>query len=149
MESATDQKNSAVHVFLTASISVTPYPYLQKKKGKFDSILIETTGLADPAPVAQTFFVHDKIRVSSQPIAFLRFCLPNLASLPACPHLLLICAYAKSCICLLYFYIMIKEKTRLDAILTVVDAKHLIQHLDDPRPEVSKKQCEELRMDRH
>lgn len=29
-----------------------------------------------------------------------------------------------------------QKKTRLDAILTVVDAKHLIQHLDDPRPEV-------------
>lgn len=30
---------------------------LLKKKGKFDAIIIETTGLADPAPVAQTFFV--------------------------------------------------------------------------------------------
>ena len=30
---------------------------LLKKKTKYDGILIETTGLADPAPVAQTFFV--------------------------------------------------------------------------------------------
>src|ERR1700675_2351088 len=30
---------------------------LMKRKGQFDAILIETTGLADPAPVAQTFFV--------------------------------------------------------------------------------------------
>ena len=27
----------------------------------FDGLIIETTGLADPAPVAQTFFVDDKI----------------------------------------------------------------------------------------
>ncbi|KAM3574804.1 hypothetical protein VYU27_003229 [Nannochloropsis oceanica] len=61
----------------------------KRKAGKFDHILIETTGLADPAPVAQTFFVHDELQ----------------------------------------------SKLRLDAILTVVDSKHLIQHLDDPRPE--------------
>jgi G3E family GTPase len=30
---------------------------LMKWKGKFDAIIVETTGLADPAPVAQTFFV--------------------------------------------------------------------------------------------
>jgi G3E family GTPase len=30
---------------------------LMKRKGKFDAIIVETTGLADPAPVAQTFFV--------------------------------------------------------------------------------------------
>ena len=35
---------------------------LMKRKNKFDYILIETTGLADPAPVAQTFFVDDEIR---------------------------------------------------------------------------------------
>ena len=28
---------------------------------KFDRVVIETTGLADPAPVAQTFFVEDKV----------------------------------------------------------------------------------------
>src|SRR5262249_52336888 len=30
---------------------------LMRRKGKFDAIIVETTGLADPAPVAQTFFV--------------------------------------------------------------------------------------------
>jgi G3E family GTPase len=35
---------------------------LMKRKDKFDHILIETTGLADPAPVAQTFFVDDEVR---------------------------------------------------------------------------------------
>ena len=27
----------------------------------FDGVLIETTGLADPAPVAQTFFIDDRV----------------------------------------------------------------------------------------
>ncbi len=35
---------------------------LLKRKGKFDGIIIETTGLADPGPVAQTFFVDDDIQ---------------------------------------------------------------------------------------
>jgi G3E family GTPase len=35
---------------------------LRKKIAKFDAVLIETTGLADPAPVAQTFFVDEEIR---------------------------------------------------------------------------------------
>jgi G3E family GTPase len=35
---------------------------LLKRKGRFDAILIETTGLADPAPVAQTFFVDDEVK---------------------------------------------------------------------------------------
>ena len=34
---------------------------LAKKVQSFDGIIIETTGLADPAPVAQTFFVDDTI----------------------------------------------------------------------------------------
>jgi G3E family GTPase len=50
-------------------------------------VLIETTGMADPAPVAQTFFAEPSVQ----------------------------------------------ERTLLDAIITVVDAKHIIQHLDDPR----------------
>jgi G3E family GTPase len=35
---------------------------LSKKKDRFDYVLIETTGLADPAPVAQTFFVDEDIK---------------------------------------------------------------------------------------
>jgi len=33
-----------------------------KRKGKFDSIIVETTGLADPAPVAQTFFADADVK---------------------------------------------------------------------------------------
>ena len=55
----------------------------------FDGVLIETTGLADPAPVAQTFFVDEKI----------------------------------------------VERYKLDGIITVVDAKHIIQHVDEEKPE--------------
>src|ERR1700739_3658988 len=39
---------------------------LMKRKGRFDAILIETTGLADPAPVAQTFFVDDGVRARTK-----------------------------------------------------------------------------------
>ena len=39
---------------------------LMKRKGKFDAIIVETTGLADPGPVAQTFFVDDDVRAKSQ-----------------------------------------------------------------------------------
>jgi G3E family GTPase len=58
---------------------------LMKRRGRFDGIIIETTGLANPAPVAQTFFVDEGV----------------------------------------------KAKTRLDAIITVVDAKHLPARLAD------------------
>ena len=58
---------------------------LMKRAQKFDGIIVETTGLANPAPVAQTFFVDEDV----------------------------------------------KAKTRLDAIVTVVDAKHLLARLDD------------------
>ena len=57
---------------------------LLKRKDKLDGVLIETTGLANPAPVAQTFFSDDEIRGAFQ----------------------------------------------LDAIVTVVDAKHVAQHLE-------------------
>ena len=58
---------------------------LMKRKDSFDGILIETTGLADPAPVAQTFFVDDDVR----------------------------------------------QRTWLDSIVTVVDARHVFQRLSD------------------
>ena len=58
---------------------------LMKRKGKFDAIIVETTGLADPAPVAQTFFVDQDVQ----------------------------------------------EKTKLDAVVTVADAKWLIARLKD------------------
>ena len=34
---------------------------LMRRKGKFDGIIVETTGLADPAPVAQTFFMDEAV----------------------------------------------------------------------------------------
>jgi len=58
---------------------------LMKRRDKFDHIMIETTGLADPGPVAQTFFVDDEMQ----------------------------------------------RALALDAIVTVVDAKHVWDHLDD------------------
>jgi G3E family GTPase len=58
---------------------------LMKRKDRFDYILIETTGLADPGPVAQTFFMDDEIA----------------------------------------------SQLRLDAVVTVVDAHHILLHLDD------------------
>jgi G3E family GTPase len=39
---------------------------LQQRAGELDAILIETTGLADPAPVASTFFVSEEIRDSTR-----------------------------------------------------------------------------------
>jgi len=39
---------------------------LMKRKGKFDAIIVETTGLADPGPVAQTFFVDEDVRGKTQ-----------------------------------------------------------------------------------
>src|SRR3954463_12247650 len=58
---------------------------LMRRRNRFDGIIVETTGLANPAPVAQTFFVDEDV----------------------------------------------KRATRLDAIVTVVDAKHLLTRLDD------------------
>jgi G3E family GTPase len=38
---------------------------LMKRKDRFDAILVETTGLADPAPVAQTFFADDDVKAKA------------------------------------------------------------------------------------
>jgi len=58
---------------------------LMRRKGKFDAIIVETTGLADPAPVAQTFFIDENVG----------------------------------------------RKTKLDAVVTVADAKWLNDRLKD------------------
>jgi G3E family GTPase len=39
---------------------------LMKRRGKFDAIIVETTGLADPGPVAQTFFVDEEVRAKTK-----------------------------------------------------------------------------------
>ena len=58
---------------------------LMRRKGKFDAIIVETTGLADPAPVAQTFFMDENVG----------------------------------------------RKAKLDAVVTVADAKWLLERLKD------------------
>jgi G3E family GTPase len=58
---------------------------LMRRKGKFDAIIVETTGLADPAPVAQTFFIDENVG----------------------------------------------RRTKLDAVVTVADAKWLSERLKD------------------
>ena len=58
-------------------------------KPAFDGVIIETTGLADPGPVVQTFFIEPSIQ----------------------------------------------QKYRLDAVLTVVDAKHIVERLDEEKPD--------------
>lgn len=55
---------------------------LMRRRDKFDHLVIETTGLADPAPVIQTFFMDEDVQT----------------------------------------------QTKLDAVVTVVDAKHIWQH---------------------
>ncbi|RVP57969.1 CobW family GTP-binding protein [Sinorhizobium medicae] len=60
---------------------------LMRRPGRFDAIIVETTGLADPVPVAQTFFMDDDVRA----------------------------------------------KTELDAVVALVDAKHLPLRLKDSR----------------
>lgn len=58
---------------------------LMKRRDKFDHIMIETTGMADPGPVAQTFFMDDELR----------------------------------------------EALSLDGVVTLVDAKHVLLHIED------------------
>jgi G3E family GTPase len=57
---------------------------LMKRKGGFDAIIVETTGLADPGPVAQTFFVDDDVRARTRldsvtTVVDARHILPRLA----------------------------------------------------------------------
>ncbi|GAB4216977.1 MAG: GTP-binding protein [Sandaracinaceae bacterium] len=58
---------------------------LVRRRDRIEHVLVETTGLADPSPVAQTFFVDEDVR----------------------------------------------GRFRLDGIVTMVDAKHVVLHLDD------------------
>ena len=54
---------------------------LMKRPGRFDAVIVETTGLADPAPVAQTFFMDDDVRAKSR--------LDSVIALADAKHLLL------------------------------------------------------------
>jgi G3E family GTPase len=39
---------------------------LMKRRGRFDGIVVETTGLANPAPIAQTFFADEGVRAAAR-----------------------------------------------------------------------------------
>lgn len=54
---------------------------LMKRPGRFDAMIVETTGLADPAPVAQTFFMDDDVRARSR--------LDSVVALADAKHLLM------------------------------------------------------------
>jgi len=44
-----------------------PHPQqLRKRRERFDAVLIETTGLADPGPVAQTFFIDEELKSTTR-----------------------------------------------------------------------------------
>ncbi len=68
---------------------VTALKKLYKRVESFDGIIIETTGLADPAPVVQTFFIDEEIQ----------------------------------------------KMYKLDSVITVTDAKYIIDRLDEKKPE--------------
>ena len=53
---------------------------LYTKISEFDAVIIETTGLADPAPVAQTFFIDDEIRTM--------FSLDGIITVVDCKHIM-------------------------------------------------------------
>ena len=60
---------------------------LLKRRGKFDAIIVETTGVADPAPVAQTFFVDADVKAAARldavvTLADAKFLLQRLADAP-------------------------------------------------------------------
>jgi G3E family GTPase len=62
---------------------------LMKRRDKFDQILVETTGMADPGPVAQTFFVDEDVREL--------FALDGIITLVDAKHVLLHLADSSEC----------------------------------------------------
>jgi G3E family GTPase len=63
---------------------------LMKRKGRFDAIIVETTGLADPGPVAQTFFVDDDVKAKTE--------LDSVTTVVDAKHLLLRLADSKEAV---------------------------------------------------
>ena len=52
--------STLLHVyFLCRDVGVKAIENLMEKKGKFDYILLETTGLADPGPIASMFWLDE------------------------------------------------------------------------------------------
>ena len=61
-EEIIEMMNGCICCTVREDLIVTIKKLITTRKGKFDHIIIETTGLADPAPVAQTFFVDDDMK---------------------------------------------------------------------------------------
>ncbi len=53
---------------------------LTKRTGRFDAIIVETTGLADPVPVAQTFFMDDDVRSKTRSTPWWRWWTPSISA---------------------------------------------------------------------
>merc|ERR1712070_990882 len=60
-EEVIEMMNGCICCTVREDLIVTIKKLVEKRSGQFDHILIETTGLADPAPVAQTFFVDEEV----------------------------------------------------------------------------------------
>ena len=84
-----EMNNGCICCTVRADLSRILNKLLAPGMKELDGVIVETTGLADPAPVAQTFFVDE----------------------------------------------VLKERARLDALVTVVDAKHIVQHLEEQKPD--------------
>merc|ERR1711871_1674007 len=61
-EEIVEMMNGCICCTVREDLITTIKKLVEQKKGKFNHILIETTGLADPAPVAQTFFVDEEMQ---------------------------------------------------------------------------------------
>ena len=96
---------------------------------KLDAIIIETTGMADPAPVAQVHVGLKEASVHNRSAGFLRSDFPPFFPLiyPAHQNIL----YAQT------FFVDpdVSAFCKLDGIVTLVDAKHIEAHLDEVKPE--------------
>ena len=62
-EEVIEMMNGCICCTVREDLIVTIKKLLETHKGKFNHIIIETTGLADPAPVAQTFFVDSDMKM--------------------------------------------------------------------------------------
>ena len=60
-EEIIEMMNGCICCTVREDLIITIKKLIETRKDKFDHIIIETTGLADPAPVAQTFFVDEDI----------------------------------------------------------------------------------------
>ena len=60
-EEIIEMMNGCICCTVREDLIITIKNLVKNKKDKFDHIIIETTGLADPAPVAQTFFIDEEI----------------------------------------------------------------------------------------